>query len=124
DAKGMQESTPRSVGHRRQHRARAPGAFGMNLLDVKNLQVHFPVKHGVFSRVKARVRAVDDVSLTVAAGQTLGVVGESGCGKTTLGRAILRLIELTAGHIFFAGEEISSLHGSRSEEHTSELQSR
>ena len=84
----------------------------MNLLDVKNLQVHFPVKHGVFSRVKARVRAVDDVSLTVAAGETLGVVGESGCGKTTLGRAILRLIEPTAGHIFFAGEEISSLRGS------------
>jgi len=84
----------------------------MNLLDVKNLQVHFPAKHGVFSRVKARVRAVDDVSLTVAAGETLGVVGESGCGKTTLGRAIVRLIEPTAGHIFFAGEEISRLRGS------------
>src|SRR5229473_1014648 len=108
----MQEKKTRTAAERRRRRARAPGALGMNLLEVKNLRVHFPVKHGVFSRVKARVRAVDDVSLAVAAGKTLGVVGESGCGKTTLGRAIVRLIEPTAGHIFFAGEEISRLRGS------------
>jgi ABC-type dipeptide/oligopeptide/nickel transport system ATPase component len=65
----------------------------MNLLEVRNLKVHFPVKHGVFSRVNAWVKAVDDVSLTVAPGETVGLVGESGCGKTTLGRAIIRLLE-------------------------------
>jgi oligopeptide transport system ATP-binding protein len=83
----------------------------VNLLEVKNLKVHFPVKHGLFSRVKAYVKAVDDVSLTVAAGETLGLVGESGCGKTTLGRAIIRLIDPTAGKVYFEGEDITNLGG-------------
>src|SRR5688572_24022158 len=83
----------------------------MNLLEVKNLKVHFPVKHGLFSRVKAHVKAVDDVSLELKPGETLGLVGESGCGKTTLGRAIIRLIEPTAGQIHFDGEEITRLTG-------------
>jgi len=82
----------------------------MPLLDVKNLKVHFPVTRGLFG-VKARLKAVDDVSLTVDSGETLGLVGESGCGKTTLGRAIIRLIEPTAGTVFFDGEEISSFKG-------------
>src|SRR5882724_10356569 len=60
------------------------------LLEVKNLKVHFPVKHGMFSRVRETVKAVDDVSFGIAPGETLGLVGESGCGKTTLGRAIVR----------------------------------
>src|SRR5882724_2249762 len=81
----------------------------MPLLDVKNLKVHFPVKHGLFG-VKARLKAVDDVSLSVDAGETLGLVGESGCGKTTLGRAIIRLIEPTAGTVFFDGEKITNLN--------------
>jgi len=59
----------------------------MGLLEVKNLKVHFPVKHGMFSRVREFVKAVDDVSFTIAPGETLGLVGESGCGKTTPGRA-------------------------------------
>ncbi len=84
----------------------------MNLLEVKNLKVYFPVKHGLFSRVKAHVKAVDDVSLAVEPGETLGLVGESGCGKTTLGRAIIRLIEPTAGNVLFEGEDITRLHGS------------
>jgi oligopeptide transport system ATP-binding protein len=83
----------------------------VNLLEVKNLKVHFPVKHGLFSRVRNYVKAVDDVSVHVAPGETVGLVGESGCGKTTLGRAIIRLIEPNAGSIFFEGEDITRLDG-------------
>src|SRR5205814_9749078 len=83
----------------------------MHLLEVKNLKVHFPVKHGVFSRARSHVKAVDDVSFSIAPGETLGLVGESGCGKTTLGRAIVRLLEPTAGSILFEGEDISGLQG-------------
>src|SRR3984885_6998345 len=83
----------------------------MNLLEVKNLKVHFPVKHGLFSRVKAHVKAGDDVSFTIQPGETLGLVGESGCGKTTLGRAIVKLVEPTAGSILFEGEDIAKLSG-------------
>ena len=83
----------------------------MNLLEAHNLKVHFPVKHDVFSRVRAHVKAVDDLSLHLAPGETLGLVGESGCGKTTLGRAIIRLIEPTAGRVLFEGEDISQLKG-------------
>ncbi len=84
----------------------------MPLLEVKNLKVYFPVKHGLFSRVRAHVKAVDDISLALAPGETLGLVGESGCGKTTLGRAIIRLIEPTAGQVFFENEEITGMDGS------------
>ncbi len=83
----------------------------MNLLEVKNLRVHFPVKHGLFSRVKGHVKAVDDVSFAIQPGETLGLVGESGCGKTTLGRAIVKLVEPTAGSILFEGENIANLDG-------------
>jgi len=84
----------------------------MNLLEVKNLKVHFPVKHGLFSRVHETVKAVDDVSFSIAPGETVGLVGESGCGKTTLGRAIVRLVEPTAGEIFLDGENITTMRGS------------
>ena len=83
----------------------------MSLLEVKNLRVHFPVRHGLFSRVRETVKAVDGVSFELAAGETLGLVGESGCGKSTLGRAILRLIEPTAGAIFLDGENLTRLRG-------------
>ncbi len=84
----------------------------MNLLEVKNLKVYFPVAQKWFDRERASVKAVDDVSLSVGPGETLGLVGESGCGKTTLGRAIIRLIEPTAGTISFEEEEISGMSGS------------
>jgi oligopeptide transport system ATP-binding protein len=83
------------------------------LLEVRNLRVYFPVKRGVLKRNGQVVRAVDDVSFAIAAGETLGLVGESGCGKTTLGRAALRIIEPTGGGISFAGEDITSVQSSR-----------
>jgi oligopeptide transport system ATP-binding protein len=81
----------------------------VNLLEVQNLRVDFPVNRSLFGRAKAFVRAVDDVSLTIAPGETVGLVGESGCGKTTLGRALLKLIEPTAGRIVLEGDEITRL---------------
>lgn len=83
----------------------------MSLLEVQNLKVHFPVKRGVFSRSREFVKAVEDVSFSIAPGETLGLVGESGCGKTTLGRAIVRLLEPTAGSIRFDGKDLAHLSG-------------
>ena len=79
------------------------------LLSVKDLKKHFPVREGVLSRKVGTLRAVDGVSFALHRGETLGLVGESGCGKTTLGRTILRLIEPTAGSIQFEGQEITRL---------------
>ncbi len=83
----------------------------MPLLEVRHLKVHFPVRHGVFSRVRAYVKAVEDVSFTIAPGETLGLVGESGCGKTTLGRAIVRLTDPTSGSIVFEGKDLARMSG-------------
>lgn len=79
------------------------------LLKVDNLQVHFPIRTGVFSRVTGSVKAVDGISFDVKPGETLGLVGESGCGKTTTGRAILRLVEPTGGTVMFDGNNVRSL---------------
>ena len=81
----------------------------MALLDVKNLKKHFPVKKGVLSRTVGNVRAVDGITFTLKRGETLGLVGESGCGKTTVGRSILRLIEPTSGQITFNGQDLLGL---------------
>ncbi|UCF93116.1 MAG: dipeptide ABC transporter ATP-binding protein [Desulfobacterales bacterium] len=81
----------------------------MALLEVKNLKKYFPVKKGVFSRGVGFVRAVDGVSFTLQRGETLGLVGESGCGKTTVGRAILRLIEPSSGQLTFNGQDLLAL---------------
>lgn len=83
----------------------------MPLLEVQNLKVHFPVKRGAFRRAQDFVKAVDDVSFSIAPGETLGLVGESGCGKTTLGRAIVRLVEPTAGSVVFSGKDLAHLSG-------------
>ena len=81
------------------------------LLKVENLKTWYPLRKGVFSRVYGHVKAVDDVSLEVYEGETLGLVGESGCGKTTLGRSILRLAEPTGGKVWFDGIEVTALKG-------------
>lgn len=83
----------------------------MSLLEIQHLKVHFPVRRGLLGRATEFVRAVDDVSLAIAPGETVGLVGESGCGKTTLGRAAIKLIEPTAGRILFEGEDIAGLSG-------------
>jgi len=81
----------------------------MALLEVENLKKYFPIQKGVFSRTVGQVRAVDGVSFTLNRGETLGLVGESGCGKTTVGRSILRLIEPTEGRITFNGKNLLEL---------------
>jgi peptide/nickel transport system ATP-binding protein len=83
-----------------------------NLMEVRGLKVHFPITSGVIvERKVGAVKAVDGVDLDLRRGETLGLVGESGCGKSTVGRAILRLIEVTEGSIVFEGEEITDLRG-------------
>ena len=80
-----------------------------NLVEVEHLKKYFPVRAGVMQRVVAQVLAVDDVSFTIKRGETLGMVGESGCGKTTIGRTMLRLIEPTAGSAIYNGKDIFKL---------------
>ena len=92
-----QASTPSSL---------SPGA---SLLEVTDLKIHFPIHSGVLQRVTGQVKAVDGVSLSLGAGRTLGLVGESGCGKTTVGKGILRLIDPTGGRVLFAGEDLARL---------------
>ena len=80
------------------------------LIKTEDLQVHFPIKKGLMSKTVGYVYAVDGVSFQLGRGETLGLVGESGCGKTTFGRVILRLEEPTSGEISFEGESILGLH--------------
>jgi len=83
---------------------------GMPVLgEVENLKVHFPIRRGLFKRTVGQLRAVDGVSLAVRTGRTLALVGESGCGKTTVGKAVLRLIAPTAGRVLFAGSDLAAL---------------
>ncbi len=87
----------------------APAANAPTLLEVENMRVHFPLRRGLLQRVTGHVKAVDGISLRLLAGKTMAIVGESGCGKTTLGKAILHLIPPSAGQITFAGQPIHKL---------------
>ncbi|MCM3238033.1 dipeptide ABC transporter ATP-binding protein [Heyndrickxia oleronia] len=82
-----------------------------NLLEIQNLKTYYPIKGGFFKRTVGNVKAVDDVSFTIGKGETLGLVGESGCGKSTTGRTILRLLSPTSGKIIFDGKDITNLSG-------------
>jgi len=81
------------------------------LLNVVNLKKYFPIRRGIFSRVVGDVKAVEDISFQISEGETLGLVGESGCGKTTAGRSILRLLEPTAGRVEFDGKDVIQSRG-------------
>jgi peptide/nickel transport system ATP-binding protein len=91
--------------------ATAVSAAGAELLAVSDLVLHFPIRAGLLRRVHGAVRAVDGVSLTVRAGQTLALVGESGCGKTTVGKAVLQLLRANTGSVRFDGAELTRLKG-------------
>ena len=88
-----------------------PAAATDTLLSVSDLCMHFPIYKGILRRQVGTIRAVDEVSFTVKRGETLGLVGESGCGKSTTGRAVLRLYRPTSGRVVFEGKEIQTLEG-------------
>lgn len=97
-------------------------ALKRELIRVEELTKHFPVRAGLLQRVVNHVRAVEDVSFTIYEGETLGLVGESGCGKTTVGRTMLRLIEPTSGSVTFDGREILNLSGREMKDVRREMQ--
>ena len=92
------------------------------LIEVRDLVKSFPVKGGILQRTIATVKAVDGVSFEINQGETLGLVGERGCGKTTLGRVLVRLLDPTAGHILFDGRDISTLEGDALKQMRSQMQ--
>jgi oligopeptide/dipeptide ABC transporter ATP-binding protein len=85
----------------------------MTLLDIRNLKKYFPITGGILAKPKAWVQAVDDISFSIEAGETLGLVGESGCGKSTTGMVILRLLEATSGEVFLEDEDLLKLSRGR-----------
>jgi len=104
-----------------EYQYKAP-ALKRELIHVEGLTKHFPVRAGLLQRVVDYVRAVEDVSFTIYEGETLGLVGESGCGKTTVGRTMLRLIEPTSGSVKFDGREILNLSGREMKDVRREMQ--
>ena len=92
------------------------------VLEVRDLKKHFPIRKGLLQRAGGMVFAVDGVSFTIAKGETLGLVGESGCGKSTVGRTVLRLIEPTAGSIWIAGSDITTLSKSELRSYRRQMQ--
>jgi oligopeptide transport system ATP-binding protein len=92
------------------------------LLEVKNLKKHFPIQSGLFQRTVGHVKAVDDVSFYVNEGETLGLVGESGCGKSTTGRMIVKLLDPTEGEVFFEGQDIARISQREMKKYRREIQ--
>ena len=102
--------------------AQPPAASGKPLLSVKNLKTYFPVKRGLLRSQVGNVKAVDDVSFDIGDRETVGLVGESGCGKSTVGRSILRLIPATSGSVHFEGEDVLDASNSRMKQLRREMQ--
>ena len=102
---------PRRCGERSVSEVSTNGELNSSppVLEVERLRKHFPIKKGLLSRVSGHVYAVDGVSFSIGGGETLGLVGESGCGKSTVGRTVLRLIEPTAGIVKVDGTDITTL---------------
>ena len=92
------------------------------LLEVKNLKKYFPASTGFFGQVTQHVKAVDDISFQIYKGETLGLVGESGCGKTTIGRMMVNLMDPTSGEIFFEGRNLSKLSKKEQREYCKHIQ--
>src|SRR5687767_8270208 len=107
------DRTPMAVAPRAARPESQSGSTGGDvLLDVQDLVMHFPLTQGIiFQRKVGAVRAVDGISFQIKRGETLGLVGESGCGKSTTGRAILQLYKPTAGHVIFDGQDITGTKG-------------
>ncbi len=106
----------------RAQRGQAAPAADVPLLRVEGLKKYFPIRRGIFSQATGRVHAVDGVSFSIAAGETLGLVGESGCGKSTVGRTVLRLLDPTAGRIEVNGNDITHLGKSELRPYRREMQ--
>ena len=94
----------------------------MSLLKVNDLKVHFPIRGGFLQRVVDHVRATDGISFEIQPGETYGLVGESGCGKTTTGRAVIGLNHVTSGEILFEGKDLAKLRGKEKRQHTRDIQ--
>ena len=92
------------------------------LVKVENLKMHFPLTKGLISRVYGHVKAVDDVSFEIYEGETFGLVGESGCGKTTTGKCVLRVLDPTDGKIWYAGKDIAKIPQNEMKQYRRELQ--
>jgi oligopeptide/dipeptide ABC transporter ATP-binding protein len=110
----LESTNPQTLAYKQPLEAddpRGPRTDGGTLLEVRNLQTWFPIRKGLFSSTVGHVKAVDGVSFKVQAGRTLGLVGESGCGKTTVGRTILRLIPKTGGEVIYKGQDFYAYHG-------------
>jgi oligopeptide transport system ATP-binding protein len=104
-------TVPYAQPHSPDRDAAAPLSPGQPLVEVRDLRTHFPIRKGVLARIVGHVKAVDGVSFDIAPGKTLGLVGESGCGKTTVGRTLLRLIPATSGSVRYRGRDFFAYRG-------------